>query len=330
MPDQTAAPHLTPDPYEYLHIIPNTDGSIGRPEEFHPITKASCDPTQDVISKDLVFNQSNNTWVRLYLPKKALDSSSYTSKLPLMVYLHGGGFIILSAATPFFHDFCNTMAADLSAVIVSVEYRNAPEHRLPAAYDDCVEALHWIQTSPDEWLRDYADYSNCFIMGTSAGGNIAYHAGLRAAADIDHFKPLQIRGLILHQPFFGGSERSRSELRSNDPVLPLFVSDLMWGLSLPIGSTRDHYYSNPTSGDDPKKYDLIKSLGWRVMVAGCSGDPLVDRQTQVAQIMENAGLEVVTKFEEGGFHGVDVMDPSKTKVLLVAVKNFISLSSKST
>ncbi|KAK6926324.1 Alpha/beta hydrolase fold-3 [Dillenia turbinata] len=330
MSDQTAAPNHTADPYEYLHIIPNPDGTIGRPEEFYTITKASCDPTQEVISRDLVFNQSNNTWVRLYLPTKALDSTSNPSKLPLIIYIRGGGFIIGSAGTTIIHDFCNTMAADLFAVVLSVEYRSAPEHRLPAAYDDCMEALHCIKTIPDEWLRDYADYSNCFVMGTSAGGNIAYHAGLRVAADIDHFRPLQIKGLILHQPFFGGSKRSGSELRSKDPVLPLFVTDLMWGLSLPIGSTRDHDYCNPTVGDDSKKYDPIKALGWRVMVTGYSGDTLFDRQIQIAQILEDAGLEVVTKFEEGGFHGADVLEPSKALELFVAVKNFISLPSKTT
>ena len=63
-------------------------------------------------------------------------------------------------------------------------------------------------------------------MGGSAGGNIAYHAGLRAATEIDKLEPLVIRGLILHQPYFGGSQRTQSELRDNDPILPLSVCDL--------------------------------------------------------------------------------------------------------
>ncbi|KAI9076334.1 hypothetical protein K1719_041697 [Acacia pycnantha] len=60
------------------------------------------------------------------------------------------------------------MATQLSAVIVSVEYRLAPEARLPAAYDDAVEALHWLRTTQEKWISEFSDVSSCFLMGTSA------------------------------------------------------------------------------------------------------------------------------------------------------------------
>lgn len=77
-----------------------------------------------------------------------------------------------------FQNFCTILAVETKSVIVSVDNRLAPEHRLPEAYDDCVEALHWIKTTQDEWLTKYADLSNCFLMGISAGGNIVYQVGL--------------------------------------------------------------------------------------------------------------------------------------------------------
>lgn len=68
---------------------------------------------------------------------------STKSSLPIMVYFHGGGWVFGSVAT---HDtVCRTYAAFLEAVIVSVDYRLAPEHPFPAAFDDCYAATVWVR-----------------------------------------------------------------------------------------------------------------------------------------------------------------------------------------
>ncbi|KAK8655995.1 hypothetical protein V6N13_108557 [Hibiscus sabdariffa] len=158
------------------------------------------------------FKQHMGTYIST---RELLDRSSSpnNNKLPLVVYFHGGGFILLSTNMGIFHTSCCNLANTVPVVVVSVEYHLAPEHRLPAAYEDGVEALHWIKMSEEEWLREYVDFSNCFLMGSSAGGNIAYHVGLRAAGVVQELQPLKIKGLVLHQPFFGGKQRSASELR---------------------------------------------------------------------------------------------------------------------
>lgn len=209
------------------------------------------------------------------------------------------------------------------ALVISVEYRLAPEHRLPAAYDDAMEAIMWVRDQAkeingcDPWMKELADYSNVYVMGTSAGGNIAYHAGLRALdADIS---PLQIKGLILNQPFFGGVQRTLSEDRlSHNPALPLNVSDLLWLLSLPLGSDRDHEYSNPLLGCNPK----IKGLP-RCLIRGFQGDPLVDRIKGLVNMLDTSGVQVVAKIEDGGFHGADIVDESKLEELCLQIKGFI-------
>ncbi|CAL5343689.1 unnamed protein product [Camellia sinensis] len=311
----------------YLPISLNPDGSITRFPEI-PTTPASPDPNSPspVLSKDIPLYPHNQTFLRLFLPRHSLRRSA-AAKSPLIVYVHGGGFILSSAANPSYHNFCSEMAAYLGAVVASVEYRLAPEHRLPAAYDDTMDALYWIGASEDEWLREFADITNCFLMGTSAGGNIVYHAGLRAAAETDDLLPLKIRGLVLHHPGFLGSKRTGSELRlADDRILPEFVRDVLWKLSLPIGADRDHEYCNPTVGSGSAALEKMKLLGWKVMVTGCDGDPLIDRQMEFAKMLEKKGVEVVGQFDEGGYHGLEILDPTKTTPLFARLKEFTTIS----
>ncbi|KAH7557534.1 hypothetical protein JRO89_XS11G0174900 [Xanthoceras sorbifolium] len=226
-----------------------------------------------------------------------------------------------------FHDLCSDMAVHLQAVIVSVKHRLAPEHRLPAAYDDAVEALRSIKTNQQVWLQKYADFSKCILMGNSSGGNVAYHAGLRAAAEVDDLLPLQIKGLILHQPFFGGVKRTGSELRLvNNRIFPVCLGDLMWDLSLPLGADRDHEYCNPTVDGGSKILDQIESLGWKVMVTGFDGDPLIDRQIELVKIMEKKGIQVMRHFADGGSHGAEFLDRSKCETHFDLLKDFLFYS----
>lgn len=215
------------------------------------------------------------------------------------------------------------MANDVVAVVASIEYRLAPEHRLPAAYEDAAEALHWIKTNQaDDWLRSYVDYSNVFLVGSSAGGNIAYNAGLRAAAG-DDLAP-EIKGLILVQPFFSGTRRTGSELRlANEPHLALCYNDALWKLSLPVGVNRDHEFCNPTVGNGPARLEMIRRLGWWVLVTGCGGDPLVDRQVQLVRLMQSKGVRVVGHFTPGDYHGIQDSEPLKAKELYGVIKTFI-------
>ncbi|XP_038697058.1 probable carboxylesterase 120 [Tripterygium wilfordii] len=317
------------DPYDLFDLTRHPDGTVTRKPSRHPLRSTAPDlshPTP-VLSKDVTINETNHTRVRIFLPRHALeeDSSSSNAPLPLIVYYCGGGFVILSAATTYCHDICFNMSLQLSAVVVSLSYRLAPEHRLPAAYDDAVEALNWVSNTNDEWLREHADFTKVFIMGSSSGGNIAYHVGLRvAAAGVDRFKPLKINGLILHYPYFGGAKRCESELRLiNNHLMPPWLSDPAWELSLPIGADQDHEYCNPMVGDGPKLLEKIKLLGWKVLLSTCDGDWAFDRQIQVANMMEEKGIKVERRIVIGDYHGDEATELPKQQKLIIALKDFV-------
>ncbi|XP_021765227.1 carboxylesterase 1-like [Chenopodium quinoa] len=322
---------IIPNLKETLHITPNPDGTFTRPVDIYPIVPPSIDDLDSPsLSKDVTLNSEKSTWVRVFLPRlflSSLSSSSPRKKHPIIVYVHGSGFVVASVAHPNFHDFCSYAASQLAALVVSVEYRLAPEHRLPAAYDDVLEALTWVKEGKDEWIQEYGDLSSCVMMGDSAGGNIVYHTGLMAAARVDELKPLQIKGLVLIQPYFSGLVRTESELRlENDKILNLKCNDLCWEASLPIGADRSHEYCDSVKDGGSSLLDRVRELGWRVWVVSCDGDPLFDRSVELVKLMEKRGLDVKSKFREGGEHGMFVGSPSKYKAdeLLNFVKGFFS------
>uniref|UniRef100_A0A7C8ZGE1 Carboxylesterase n=1 Tax=Opuntia streptacantha TaxID=393608 RepID=A0A7C8ZGE1_OPUST len=156
------------DPYQRAHIIPNPNGTITRLHEFFPTVPPSLSNSSSLsLSKDVPLNPEKHSWVRIFLP----SGSGRPAKLPILIFAHGGGFVLYSAASRVFHEFCSNAASRLGALVISVEYRLAPEHRLPAAYDDVLEALSWVKQGKDEWVKERGNFSNCVLTGQSAGAN---------------------------------------------------------------------------------------------------------------------------------------------------------------
>ncbi|KAF5192256.1 Carboxylesterase [Thalictrum thalictroides] len=329
MADQNPTSSVTIDPYKHINISLNPDGSLTRPTKFPNIPPTNDDhqSSSPVISLDIPLNPSKKTWMRVFQP----SNLSSNKKLPLIIYFHGGGFILYSASSFMFHESCVQMASKLPAIFVSVDYQLAPEHKLPSAYEDAVDALLWVKNlalnnGGGYMFYDFVDFSKCFIMGSSSGGNISYQAGLRAL-NID-LEPIKIIGIIMNQPFFGGVQRTESELRLvNDKIIPLVVSDLMWEFALPNGIDRDHEYCNPMVGSH--HHDEIKRLP-RCFVRGYGGDPLVDRQIEFVKMLEEHGACVLKHFIDDGFHSCDLFKPDKAHALWMDLKDFIYSSATTT
>lgn len=115
---------------------------------------------------------------RLYAPSTEVG-------LPVLLYFHGGGFTIGSLET---HDsLCRQLALRSGAAVISLDYRLAPEHRFPAAVDDCWAVLRWLAASAQTLGLDPARIA---VGGDSAGGTLAAALAIAARDDQRHPRPL--------------------------------------------------------------------------------------------------------------------------------------------
>ncbi|KAK4793027.1 hypothetical protein SAY86_023462 [Trapa natans] len=182
----------------------------GRLERSHPPTykvPPFTDPSTGVQSKDVVISPEPHISARIFLPR-IQDPSR---RLPVMFYVHGGGFCFESAFSSNIHNYVSTVAAEAEAVAVSVEYRLALEHPIPACYDDSWAALQWAAshingTGPEQWLNSHADFDRLFLAGDSAGGNIAHDLAVRVGSGRLGSRLEKVAGMVMVHPFFGGTE----------------------------------------------------------------------------------------------------------------------------
>ncbi|KAH0720519.1 hypothetical protein KY284_005549 [Solanum tuberosum] len=153
-------------------------------------TSANPNPVNGVKSYDVTVDSSRDLWFRLFIP--TTDESRNLSSLPIIVFFHGGGFVYLSPDTKAYDAVCRRFARKTPAVVVSVNYRLAPEHKYPAQYDDGFDVLKFLDNEKNrELLPENVDLSRCFLAGDSAGGNLAHHVAKRASEMTSTFDALK-------------------------------------------------------------------------------------------------------------------------------------------
>lgn len=306
-----------------------SDGSIWRSPK--PSFDVPVDDDGSVVWKDVLFDPVHNLHLRLYKP--AASPSRSSDKLPIFYYIHGGGFCIGSRAWPNCQNYCFKLCLDLQAIVVSPDYRLAPENRLPAAIEDGFVAVKWLQAqaldenNPDSWLTDVADFSKVFISGDSAGGNIAHNLAVRLGAGSSDLTPVMVRGYVLLAPFFGGTTRVRSEAEGpKDAFLNLELIDRFWRLSIPIGDTTDHPLINPF-GPVSRSLEHLKLDPILVVVGG--SDLLKGRAEEYAERLKKWGKKIEYVEFEGQQHGFFTINPHSepAKALMLIIKRFIAENS---
>ncbi|CAL5084342.1 unnamed protein product [Urochloa decumbens] len=250
-----------------------------------------------VRSADVTIDASRGLWARVFSPPPSDEP------VPVVVYFHGGGFVLFSASSRPYDAFCRRLCGELGAVVVSVNYRLAPDHRFPAAYDDGVAALRYLDASGDALPAAVPiDLSSVFLAGDSAGGNIVHHVAQRWASSVSAAAArLRVAGAVLIQPFFGGEERTDAEVELDRvSALSVAATDFYWKEFLPEGATRDHPAAH-VCGDGVEIAEAFPPA----MVAVGGFDLLKDWQARYVEALQAKGKAVrVVEYPDAvhGFH----------------------------
>lgn len=218
--------------------------------------------------------------VRLYRP-------AGDGPLPVVVLIHGGGFI--AGSLDSFDEPCAGVARRVSAIVVSPDYRLAPEHRFPAATDDTVAVLHW---AADHIAGYGGDPARIAVGGESAGANLAAVAALRLRDEGG--PPLRAQVLITPPTDYLAETESR-RLFANGPFLSTKACERMGALYLGDPAIATSAWAAPALADD------LSGLP-PALVITMEVDPLRDEGEAYARALAAAGVPTVCRRFNGLFH----------------------------
>lgn len=269
---------------------------------------AGNDPKTGVQSKDVVVTKETNVSARLYMP----GSVTPGKKLPLLIYFHGGGFVFESAFSPAYHNHLNQLVSQANIVVVSVDYRLAPEHPLPIPYFDSWFATAWVVShssgnGQEPWLNEHVDFGRVFLGGDSAGGNITHNLAM-GAEKLD----VKIKGICLNHPMFFGSDATVHGKVIN-PQTKEFMEKL-WMFIYPAASGIDDAKLNPNNVPD-----LENLRCERVLLLVAEFDFMKEWQLRYYDLLGKSGwkgkLEIMESKGEG--HSFYFFDPASENALAV-------------
>jgi acetyl esterase len=249
--------------------------------KVHPLPGARADAVASVADRTIPA-PAGPLGLRVYTPRGA-------GPFPLLVFFHGGGFVVCDLDT---HDaLCRNLCAGAGCVVASVDYRLAPEHRFPAAPDDCLAATRWAAEHAAELGADPARVA---VGGDSAGGNLAAVVALRVR---DEGGP-RLAGQLLLYPTTDAEAAGMPSLAENAEGYGLTRRDMAW--------FKDHYFNDPSEAGNPHASPLraadLRGLP-PALVQTAEYDPLRDEGEAYAARLREAGVPTTVSRRAGMIHG---------------------------
>lgn len=219
-----------------------------------------------------------NIPVRVYTPQG-------NGPFPVVVYYHGGGFVIADLDT--YDASCRALCKQANAVVVSVDYRQAPENKFPAAVDDAFAAYQWVVSNPNKVKGN----GKVAVAGESAGGNLATVVSMLAKQNNVQAPVFQ----LLVYPLVDNNTDTES-YKEHATAKPLNKAMMMWFFQ--------NYLDDPKSGNDPRVSPMKGDLSGLppAMVITAQIDPLRSEGKAYADKLKSAGVEVQYKNYEGVTH----------------------------
>jgi acetyl esterase len=219
------------------------------------------------------------------IPARLFDPRVDRQPGPVVVFFHGGGFVIGDLDSH--SSFTAEMARVLDLPVVAVDYRLAPEAKWPAAPDDCEAAARWVAGSPSELGRTV---TSLILCGDSAGGNLAIVTAM-ALRDAPAKVPV-----IAQLPFYPATDSSRT-YPSYDAFSEgfLLTRDSMDWFMASYEAEHEHIRASPLLGD-------LAGMPPAVVVTA-SLDPIRDQGRAYAAALAQAGVPVVFREAKGNVHG---------------------------
>ncbi len=280
------------------HLLPPVDARAAYRERRH-VTQPAPPEVGGVASLD-----AGGVPARLYRP---LGAASVP--LPVLVYFHGGGWVIGDLDT---HDtLCRQLANHAGCAVVSVDYRLAPEHPFPAAVDDAVAATRFVHAHAGTFGLDAARLA---VGGDSAGGNLAAVVAITAR----DAGALPIAYQLLIYPATDQHRRAASRATNGDGYL--LTRDTMAYFT-------GHYLPDPAMHDDWRASPLLHADLGRLppaLVVTAGFDPLRDEGLVYADRLSAAGTPTTAVCFERQIHGFvpmgRVLDEARSAVALCAAE----------